>query len=122
MGRSVARQRRNEPVLVQGLEAMNGAVDEDIVAVQLLETKAAPAEGALEDDSCNPGDTLEKEEKMIEKAVKSKDEQTSGRVMGIVKRKWTQYCGSLQPNPVKGSNRHIFVAAEKKLPLGVDFG
>ena len=105
-----------EPILVQGLEAMNRAVDGDTVAVELLETKAAPAEVVLEDDGYDPGDTLEKEEKMIEKAVKSKDEQTSGCVKGIVKRKWRQYCGMLQPNPVKGSNRHIFVAAEKKIP------
>ena len=105
-----------EPILVQGLEAMNRAVDGDTVAVELLDTKAAPAEVVLEDDGYDPGDTLEKEEKMIEKAVKSKEEQTSGRVMGIVKRKWRQYCGMLQPNPVKGSNRHIFVAAEKKIP------
>jgi exosome complex exonuclease DIS3/RRP44 len=33
-----------------------------------------------------------------------------------VKRKWRQYCGILLPNPVKESNRHIFVAAEKKIP------
>ena len=101
---------------MQGLEAMNRAVDGDTVAIELLDTKAAPAEVVLEDDGYDPGDTLEKEEKIIEAAVKSKEEQTSGKVMGIVKRKWRQYCGMLQPNPVKGSNRHIFVAAEKKIP------
>ena len=105
-----------ESILLQGLEAMNRAVDGDTVALQLLEDKLAPAEVVLEDDGYDPGDTLDKDNKTLESAVKSKEVQLSGKVVGIVKRKWRQYCGMLQPNPVKGSNRHIFVAAEKKIP------
>jgi exosome complex exonuclease DIS3/RRP44 len=105
-----------EAVLLQGLEAMNRAVDGDSVAVQLLEDRLAPAEVVLEDDGYDPGDTLDRDRRLLESAVKSKDVQASGRVVGIVRRKWRQYCGMLQPNPVKGSNRHIFVAAEKKIP------
>jgi len=107
-----------DPVLVQGLEGMNRAVDGDTVAVQLLEKKdwTGESEVVLEDDGYDAGDTLDKDNKLIEKAAKSKDVQCTGKVVGIVKRKWRQYCGMLQPNPVKGSNRHIFVAAEKKIP------
>jgi len=107
-----------EPILLQGLEAINRAVDGDTVAVQLLEKEdwTAPSEVVLEDDGYDPGDTLDKDNKLIEKAVKSKDVQSTGKVVGIVRRKWRQYCGMLQPNPVKGSTRHIFVAAEKKIP------
>jgi len=107
-----------DPILLQGLEGMNRAVDGDTVAVELLEKKdwTGSSEVVLEDDGYDPGDTLDKDNKLIEKAVKSKDVQSTGRVVGIVRRKWRQYCGMLQPNPVQGSNRHIFVAAEKKIP------
>ena len=65
-------------VLLQGLEAMNRAVDGDTVAVEVLEEARAPAEAVLilllplllllllhllqvvlEDEGFNPGDTLE---------------------------------------------------------------
>jgi len=107
-----------DPVLVQGLEGMNRAVDGDTVAVQLLDKEdwTGESEVVLEDDGYDAGDTLDKDNKLLEKAVKSKDVQCTGKVVGIVRRKWRQYCGMLQPNPVKGSNRHIFVAAEKKIP------
>jgi len=107
-----------EPILVQGLEGMNRAVDGDTVAVQLLDKKdwTGESEVVLEDNGYDAGDTLDKDNKLLEDAAKSKDVQCTGRVVGIVRRKWRQYCGMLQPNPVKGSNRHIFVAAEKKIP------
>ena len=48
--------------------------------------------------------------------MKSKDVSPTGRVVAIVRRKWRQYCGILQLNPVAGSIRQIFVPAEKKIP------
>jgi len=107
-----------DPILVQGLEAMNRAVDGDVVAVRLLEEErwAAPLEVVLEDTGFDKGDTLDLDKKMVEESTKSKDVQLSGNVVGIVRRKWRQYCGMLQSNPIKGSYRHIFVAAEKKIP------
>ncbi len=53
---------------------------------------------------------------MLRKATKSKDVSPTGRIVAIVRRKWRQYCGILQPNPVAGSVRQIFVPAEKKIP------
>ena len=43
--------------------------------------------------------------------------QPTGRIVGIIRRKWRQYCGMLQENP-SGTNatKHIFVPAEKKVP------
>ncbi|XP_023345051.1 uncharacterized protein LOC111714221 [Eurytemora carolleeae] len=107
-----------DPILVQGLEAMNRAVDGDTVAVLLLDKAewTAPLEVVLEDDGFDQGDTLDKDRKTIETSAKSKDIQLTGKVVGIVKRKWRQYCGMLQANPVKGAYRHIFVAAERKIP------
>lgn len=45
-----------------------------------------------------------------------KERQPTGRIVGIIKRKWRQYCGILVPNILKGSARHIFIPAEKKIP------
>jgi len=107
-----------QPILVQGLESMNRAVDGDTVAVELMdETQwTAPLEVVVEDEGFDPGDTLDKDKKIIETSTKSKEVQLTGKVVGIVRRKWRQYCGMLQTNPIKGSCRHIFVAAEKKIP------
>ena len=107
-----------EPVLVQGLEAINRAVDGDSVCVQLLarEEWSSSAEVVLSDEGYDKGDSLETEKQMLSAATKSKEVVSTGRVVGIIRRKWRQYCGMLQTNPVKGSNRHIFIAAEKKIP------
>ena len=40
----------------------------------------------------------------------------TGRVIGIIKRNWRQYCGILQPSALKDSVRHLFIPAEKKIP------
>ena len=108
-----------EPVLLHGLEAMNRSVDGDTVAVEILDKTqwSAPAEVVLVDEGFDPGDTLDDDKKkLLDTANKSKDVQCSGKVVGIIKRKWRQYCGMLQPNPNKGATRHLFVAAEKKIP------
>jgi exosome complex exonuclease DIS3/RRP44 len=68
-----------QPVLIQGLEQMNRAVDGDHVAVKLLEKKAwsAPAEIILDDDAGNadPGDTLEDgAKKLLDEAVKKNED------------------------------------------------
>ena len=107
-----------EPILLHGLESMNRAVDGDTVAIEILQEEqwTAPAEVVLVDDGYDPGDTLEKDKKLLDSAAKSKEVQCTGKVVGIIKRKWRQYCGMLQPNPNKGATRHLFVAAEKKIP------
>ena len=110
---------QDQPILLQGLEKLNRAVDGDVVAVQLLEKSkwTAPAEIVLEDKGYDPGDTLDQDKEVIDQAIKAKDVQPTGRVVGIIRRKWRQYCGMLQENP-SGANAtmHIFVPAEKKIP------
>lgn len=36
-------------------------------------------------------------------------------MVGIIRRRWRQYCGVLQQSLVKGSTKHIFVPADKKI-------
>lgn len=95
---------------------MNRAVDGDIVAIELLPEKEwqAPSEIVLQDEGEDPGDIVEADEIV---AVSPSSEKTpTGRVVGIIRRKWRQYCGILQSNPIKGSTRHIFIPAERKIP------
>ena len=109
----------DQPILVQGLEQLNRAVDGDVVAVQLFDQAkwSAPAEVVLEDDGYDPGDTLEQDKDVLDQAVKAKDVKPTGKIVGIIRRKWRQYCGMLQENPAGcQATRHIFVPAEKKIP------
>ncbi|RZF37909.1 hypothetical protein LSTR_LSTR005409 [Laodelphax striatellus] len=81
----------DKPVLIQGRESLNRSVDG----------------GVLE----------EEEERELKEAKKKKiEKQPTGKIVGIIRRKWRQYCGILQDNPVKGSVRHMFVPAERKIP------
>lgn len=81
----------------------------------------SPSEIVLEDkfdDAIN--DTVNEEEEseqILHASSDSKKERTmTGRIVGIIKRKWRQYCGILQKNILEGSSRHIFCPAERKIP------
>ena len=53
---------------------------------------------------------------MKKKTGKVSERLPSGRVVGIIKRKWRQYCGILQPSPIKSALHHLFIPAEKRIP------
>lgn len=97
---------------------MNRAVDGDIVAVQLFDKTEwkAPSEMILQDDNDDQGDVLEHVNLIDTKKLELEDRQPTGKIVGIIRRKWRQYCGILQLNQIPGSTRHIFVPAEKKIP------
>ncbi|XP_075227748.1 exosome complex exonuclease RRP44-like protein Dis3 [Lycorma delicatula] len=109
-----------KPILVQGREGLNRAVDGDTVAIELLPESewSIPSELVLQDEEIDSGDVLEREEEEELGKAKKKDveKQPTGRVVGIIRRKWRQYCGILQENPVKGYVRHMFIPAERKIP------
>lgn len=103
-------------ILLQGRESLNRAVDGDIVAIELLPENewSGPSEIILQDDQEDPGDVLEQELDGVDR-VAAAERQPCGRVVGIIRRKWRQYCGILQPSLVKGSQWHLFVPAERKI-------
>jgi exosome complex exonuclease DIS3/RRP44 len=111
-------------VLVQGREALNRAIDGDTVCVEVLPENewSCPSEVVLEDNGDDPAKELVEDEDENEKllrevtAVKKGDKQPTGRIVGIIKRKWRQYCGIIRPNLLQGSARHIFIPAERKIP------
>lgn len=93
-------------------------MDGDIVAVELFaeSTWKTPSEMILQDDQDDPGDVLEQINLTPSDDVAVEEKQPTGKVVGIIRRKWRQYCGILLLNPIAGSTRHIFVPAERKIP------
>lgn len=104
-------------VLLQGHEGLNRAVDGDIVAIELFDKAKwkAPSDMVLQDDQEDPGDVLD-QVKLDAVADDTIERTPTGKIVGIIRRKWRQYCGILQVNPIAGSTRHIFVPAERKIP------
>jgi len=78
---------------------LNRAVDGDIVAIELLpeEQWVGASELVLEDDP--DGDQTDSLARPPKEPVEVKP---TGKVVAIVRRKWRQYCGIIQPNLVPG--------------------
>lgn len=104
--------------MLQGHEGLNRAVDGDIVAIELFSEDKwkVPSELILQDDQEDPGDILEQVKLAVADEVPISERTPTGKIVGIIRRKWRQYCGILQVNPITGSTRHIFVPAERKIP------
>lgn len=104
-------------MLLQGFEGLNRAVDGDVVAVELFDksTWKTPSEMILQDDQDDQGDVLE-QVNLTSDSGQLEEKQPTGKIVGIIRRKWRQYCGILQLNPIAGSTRHIFAPAERKIP------
>lgn len=71
----------------------------------------------LQDDYDNADDTInEEEQELLSNNMKMTEKQPTGIVVGIIKRKWRQYCGILLKSSIPGGSYHMFVPAEKKIP------
>ncbi|KAF2906133.1 hypothetical protein ILUMI_00049 [Ignelater luminosus] len=111
-----------DSILLQGRSGQNRAVDGDIVAIELLNQNewVAPSEMILEDESIadtSLEDALKKEDELKTVTHKKKgDVKPTGRVVGIIRRKWRQYCGILQQDGSDTSVYQLFVPADKKIP------
>ncbi|ESO98220.1 hypothetical protein LOTGIDRAFT_114650 [Lottia gigantea] len=105
-------------VLIQGHQNLNRAVHNDIVAIEMLpkEEWSCPSSLVLEDTvSAETDDVLEDDLKLKNK-VPEHLRQPTGRVIGIIKRNWRQYCGILRPSLLKKGTKHIFIPAERRIP------
>ena len=133
-------------ILIKGLNNLNRSVHGDLVAVEILpesewttpsgvvmkdpetarrKKRKANGEVHSDDDGDEEEDTFTEEMDSQESERSSSNSGTSssrrketGRVMGIIKRNWRPYCGTLLPPqhaPIS-STRHLFVAAERSIP------
>ena len=99
-------------ILLQGHIGINRAIDSDIVAIEILpqEEWRKPSDIVLEDKAEDPGDLLEEESQLLNTKSSSVDDiSPTGKVVGIIRRKWRQYCGILMPSKFPGGLlRHFF--------------
>ncbi|DAZ98034.1 TPA: hypothetical protein N0F65_004524 [Lagenidium giganteum] len=134
------------PVLIQGREHINRAMDGDVVAIQLLakdhwkKPSDSFAANGKDDDAAADDASAEKEEEdgrtepaglaeptvsLDEAALVQSDAalqvKPTGRVVGIIQRNWRKYCGSLEPprsaTAVQSSSGScLFVPIDRKIP------
>ncbi len=129
----VYENEKTPQIFVQGYKNLNRAVNDDIVAVEILDESewAVPTSLILEEKNNEDiGDFVnEREEdeqttdnnkpKAISKATSdgsSNNKLISGRIVGIIKRNWRPYCGMLKVSDVPDATRHLFIPAEKRIP------
>ncbi|KAK2824440.1 hypothetical protein Q5P01_021615 [Channa striata] len=107
-------------VLIQGLQHLNRAVHQDVVAVQLLPRNqwVAPCSLVLQDEGTAKDDNVEEEEeeKALSILATEAARKPTGKVVGIIKRNWRPFCGMLNVSQIKESTRHLFTPADRRIP------
>ncbi|XP_056008572.1 exosome complex exonuclease RRP44-like isoform X2 [Ostrea edulis] len=117
---NISVSEEEKMVFIQGSQNLNRAVHDDIVAVEMLKEEdwSCPSSMILvHTEDKDDADEEENEENMKKpKKVPKELRQPTGRVVGIIKRNWRQYCGMLQPSLLKDGIRHLVVTADKRIP------
>lgn len=131
----VGSESIGDEIIIYGRVNMNRAFDGDIVAVEIL-----PQDQWHEGKSLSIADEEDDEEEDVHLVPGSADDaprttnlgqsfaggtssissRPSGRVVGIIKRNWHSYCGSLEPMPMpagEGGVAHaLFVSKDRRIP------
>lgn len=99
---------------MQGRSNLNRAVDGDIVAIELFadDQWSFPSEIVLQDEEVADADDIPEDEKVFTKQniSKAKEKIPTGKIVGIIRRKWRQYCGILQPGAIKEVRIYHFLS------------
>ncbi|XP_037535703.1 exosome complex exonuclease RRP44 [Nematolebias whitei] len=107
-------------ILIQGLQNLNRAVHQDVVAVQLLPRNqwVSPSSFVLQDDGTAKDDNVDEdeEEKVLKLSAAEAARKPTGKVVGIIKRNWRPFCGMLNVSQIKESTRHLFTPADRRIP------
>ncbi|KAA8532084.1 hypothetical protein F0562_006774 [Nyssa sinensis] len=131
----VGSESIGDEIIIYGRGNMNRAFDGDIVAVELL-----PQDQWHGEKSLSIGDVDDEEDEEVHLVPSSADDaprvtnpvqdtardmnlvacRPSGRVVGIIKRNWHSYCGSLEPMPMPagsgGVTHALFVSKDRRVP------
>lgn len=130
----VGSESIGDEIIIYGRSNMNRAFDGDIVAVELL-----PQEQWQEEKSLLLADEEDEPEEDVHLVPGSADDaprvanlegsdgttnsaasRPAGRVVGVIKRNWHSYCGSLEPMPMPAGNAGIahalFVSKDNRIP------
>jgi len=130
-------------ILLQGLDNVNRSTDGDIVAIEILpedqwsvpsgmvvvdppekEPKLTADKVVVENEEVDADaqaqeDRIEEEEifaAVAESTKKNLQKQRTGRVVGVIRRKWLPCCGIIRKNLKEGSSFHFFFPDNKKIP------
>ncbi|XP_068720951.1 exosome complex exonuclease RRP44-like isoform X1 [Montipora capricornis] len=118
----------DKQVFIQSLMNLNRAVHEDIVAVEILPksqwtcpssvvtTTLTENEKEDDDDVDDDDEDVDKNNDHLKLNGGSKNKVLSGKVIGIIKRNWRPYCGVLSKSSKPQGTRHLFIAAERRIP------
>ncbi|XP_047968505.1 exosome complex exonuclease RRP44 homolog A-like [Salvia hispanica] len=131
----VGSESIGDEIIIYGRTNMNRAFDGDIVAVELLAQDCWKEEKSLaiandedeeEDDfhlAPSSADDAPRGSHPSQVSTGNKSDmptRPSGRVIGIIKRNWHSYCGSLEPMPMPagdgGIAHALFVSKDRRLP------
>ncbi|KAL3629670.1 Exosome complex exonuclease RRP44 A [Castilleja foliolosa] len=131
----VGSESIGDEIIIHGRSNMNRAFDGDIVVVELLPQDQWQQEGSLaitnddddEEDDVHlaPGsaDDAPRVSNLMQASAGDKEvmpARPSGRVIGIIKRNWHSYCGSLDPMPMPagggGVAHALFVSKDRRVP------
>ncbi|OMO83389.1 Ribonuclease II/R [Corchorus olitorius] len=130
----VGSESIGDEIIIYGRQNMNRAFDGDIVAVELLPQDQWHEEKSLciadeEDDeedvhlAPSSADDAPRTTNLVSGSAtetNSTQSRPSGRVVGIIKRNWHSYCGSLEPMPMPaGTGSYtsaLFVSKDRRVP------
>ncbi|XP_007046470.2 PREDICTED: exosome complex exonuclease RRP44 homolog A [Theobroma cacao] len=131
----VGSESIGDEIIIHGRQNMNRSFDGDIVAVELL-----PQDEWREEKNLSIADEEDEEEDDVHLAPSSADDaprttnlvsgsatetnptpcRPSGRVVGIIKRNWHSYCGSLEPMRMPAGTGSftsaLFVSKDRRIP------
>ena len=126
-----------EEVEVSGRLALNRAIDGDVVVVEKMESVEAleradkrlrleVADPEFGVSGAAPSATDELKEMQAQPAQMAQTDRPKGRVVGILKRNWREYCGTLRPLHAERQKEHgpgtynksdrVFIPADARLP------
>ncbi|GAA0143470.1 exoribonuclease [Lithospermum erythrorhizon] len=128
----VGSESIGDEIVIYGRSNMNRAFDGDIVAVEILpreqwqeEKSLAIAEEEDEEEDVHLAPSSADDAPRVIDAKQGSEGNTvparpSGRVVGVIKRNWHSYCGSLDPMPMPAGNAGVahalFVSKDRRIP------
>lgn len=111
---------KDREIFVQGLANLNRAIQDDLVAVEVLPKNEwfGPSSLILDekDEDYKDEEQNEKHKTEVKRTQNKALIRETGKVVGIIKRNWRPYCGMLSPKGNPKALRHLFIAANRQIP------
>ncbi|CAD5118185.1 DgyrCDS6913 [Dimorphilus gyrociliatus] len=106
-------------ILIQGQQHMNRAMQGDTVAIEILPESEWQSSSSLileDDGEKNDESTISEDKKILQDISNKSEKKPCGKVVGIIKRNWRQFCGMLQKSLIETATRHLVIPADKRIP------